>query len=289
MVRTRETRWSAAVALVVAGWAMAGVGLASSGPAAKFNPPKSYYLALGDSITYGVQEARLAAGLPPAAFAGYVGPFADRLRVLRPELTVVNYGCPGESTSTFIAGSCLGKLLGIPLHDHYEGSQLDAATAFLDAHPGQVSPITLHLFGNDLREFIASCSGDFECIRARASAAIAQFAARLGTILRQLRASAPDAEIIVIGAWNSRIDFLAESDPLIQSLNGAIASVASQARAILADVVPSFNPAGSGPRIIAICSLTLLCSDLDTHPSDAGYQRIAEIVFDASGYARLSE
>jgi lysophospholipase L1-like esterase len=289
VVKTRVNRSTAGIALVVAAFALAGAGVASSGPAAKFNPPKSYYLALGDSITYGVQNAKLAAGLPPAAFAGYAGPFADRLRVLRPEITVVNYGCPGESTSTFIAGSCLGKLVGNPLHDDYEGSQLDAATAFLDAHPGQVSPITLHLFGNDLREFIATCGGNFECIRARAPTAIAEFAARLGTILEQIRTSAPEAEIIVIGAWNSRVDFLAESDPLIQALNGAIATVASQERAILADVVPSFNPDGSGPRIAAICSLTLLCSDLDTHPSDAGYLRIAEIVFDASGYARLGE
>jgi hypothetical protein len=33
--------------------------------------------------------------------------------------------------------------------------------------------------------------------------------------------------------------------------------------------------------------LTLLCSEGDGHPSDAGYRAMAEAVFEASGYARL--
>jgi lysophospholipase L1-like esterase len=273
--------------VLVAVLGVLGVLVSASAAPAQFNPPKKYYLALGDSITYGVQNARLAAGLPPAAFPGYVEPFADRMRTFEPDLQVVNYGCPLESTSTFIAGPCPGKLVGVTLHDDFEGSQLNAATTFLNAHRGQVSPITLHLFGGDLRELNAACGGDQACVLARAPAAIAQFEIRLGTILEQVRASAPDAEIIVIGAWNSLLDFVAVRDPLIQALNASIASVAAHARAYVADVVPSFNPAGTGPRIAAICSLTLLCSAADTHPSDAGYQRIAEIVFDTSRYALL--
>ena len=269
--------------------------LAAAAPAAaiddappKFNPPKSYYLALGDSHTYGFQSSKFFAGLPPAAFnTGYVDVFAARLRAIRPDITVVNYGCPGESTSVFIVGPCLFNALGLPLHDAFEGSQLDAALAFLAAHPGQVSPITLQLFGNDMLDLFRACAGDFSCIQREAPAAIALFGQRLTVILDRLRAAAPNAEIIVLGGWNSRIDFLAESDPLFQAANATIASVAAQARARFADMVPIFNPQGEGARLVAICALTLLCSEGDGHPSDAGYRAMAEAVFEASGYARL--
>jgi lysophospholipase L1-like esterase len=45
--------------------------------------PQRYYLALGDSITYGFQPAKF--GLPPSGFdTGYVDVFAARLRALAP-------------------------------------------------------------------------------------------------------------------------------------------------------------------------------------------------------------
>ena len=57
--------------------------------------------------------------------------------------------------------------------------------------------------------------------------------------------------------------------------------------AVFADVVPVFNPPGGEARSSAICMLTLLCAAGDSHPSDAGYRAMAEVVFDASGYGRL--
>jgi lysophospholipase L1-like esterase len=57
--------------------------------------PRSYYLALGDSIAYGFQPAKANAGGQPSAFdTGYVDVFAARLRKLSPKINVVNYGCP---------------------------------------------------------------------------------------------------------------------------------------------------------------------------------------------------
>jgi lysophospholipase L1-like esterase len=266
----------------------AGARAATDTASPQFNPPKRFYLALGDSYAYGFQNSKFLAGLPPAAFdTGYVDLFAARLRAIRPDIAVVNYGCPGESTTSFIAGPCPFQTLGFQLHDAFEASQFEAATAFLGAHPGQVSPITLKLFGNDMGELIRACAGDFGCIQREAPAAIARFGKRLAVIVDRLRAVAPEAEIIVIGGWNSRIDFLAESDPLVQGANAMMASVAAQALARFADMVPVFNPQGQGPRIAAICTLTLLCFEGDVHPSDAGYRAMAGAVFDTSGYGRL--
>ena len=78
-------------------------------------------------------------GLPPTAFdTGYVDDFGLRLRQIQPTITTVNYGCPGETTSSFMTGPCLWTTLGQQLHDNFSGSQLGAAIAFLKAHPGEV-------------------------------------------------------------------------------------------------------------------------------------------------------
>ncbi len=90
--------------LLRAGAALAAVALtlgtatvASASLRARLTPPKSYYLALGDSIGYGFQTSKALAGLPPDAFnTGYADLFAARLRQLRPHIAIVNYSCPAS-------------------------------------------------------------------------------------------------------------------------------------------------------------------------------------------------
>src|SRR5512132_3803082 len=137
---------------LVAGLLAAGtlVGLAAEGAAVQ-QTPKTYCLALGDSIAYGVQPDKVDRGLPPSGYrTGYVDVFAARLRPLSPKIRVVNYSCPGESTVTFVRGGCPWLAEGRKLHDPYSSSQQKVALAFLAAHRGQVGPITLTLFGNDV-------------------------------------------------------------------------------------------------------------------------------------------
>jgi len=170
--------------------------LSATPAAAQADPPRQFYLALGDSIAYGYQASKHRAGLPPSAFnTGYVDVFAEHLRQIQPAIAVVNYSCPGETTKSFIKGPCLWSTFGEQLHDPFLGSQLDAAVEFLSAHPGAVSPITLTLWGNDLREFTDSCK-NLACVQNRAPAFIALFSERLAKILRRLRDEAPDAEIV---------------------------------------------------------------------------------------------
>jgi lysophospholipase L1-like esterase len=255
----------------------------------RFNPPKTYYLALGDSLAYGFQLSKAMAGLPPSSFdSGYVDRVATRLREIQPSITTVNYGCPGETTGSFISGPCLWTESGHLLHDTFSGSQLNAAIAFLRAHPGEVSPITVTLWGNDVREFVISCSFDIPCLQNRAPDFISRVSANLATILSQLRAAAPNAEIIVTGAWDSFIEDLVVADPLLQALNASMAAVARSQRAFFADPFPIFNPQGDlEAEIQAICTLLLLCSAGDSHPSDLGYSALGDLVFDVSGYSRL--
>ena len=126
--------------------ALVALTVGASAAGATSTVPRDYYLALGDSMAYGFQPTKAARGLPPSAFdTGYVDVFATRLRALAPGVRVVNYGCPGESTVTFTKGGCPWLAEGKRLHDVFRGSQLDAALAFLRAHPGEVSPITVTL------------------------------------------------------------------------------------------------------------------------------------------------
>ena len=276
----------AALALT-AGTATAASASASAPP--RLAPPKSYYLALGDSIAYGFQTSKALAGLPPEAFnTGYADLFAARLARLRPRIATVNYSCPGESTTTFLL-PCIWKTSGHALHNGYPGSQLDAALAFLAGHRGKVSPITLSLNGNDANDFLQTCPpGDLACLQAGALAAIAAYQTRLTAILRHLRAAAPDAEIIVVGAYDPNLGAFAFADPLFSQLNQAQQAAATAVRARFADPFPAFNPQGDpAAETTAICALTLLCSQGDGHPSDAGYRALAGIVWAASGYASL--
>jgi lysophospholipase L1-like esterase len=265
-------------------------GTASACPSTVFTPPKQYYLALGDSLTYGFSTAKALAGLPPSAFTtGYVDDFAARLTAIRPRITTVNYGCPGETTTSFLTGPCVWRAAGHALHDDYPGAQVDAAVAFLRTHRGAVSPITLTLWGNDLRLFVTACGGDPDCLHRTAPGAISQLTANLATILHRVRAAAPDAEIIVTGAYSPYLGQYAVADPLIQALNTAMAATSVDARARFADPFPTFNPQGDpATETATLCALTLLCTQGDSHPSDAGYQAIADEVYAASGYQRLT-
>jgi lysophospholipase L1-like esterase len=241
--------------------------------------PRSYYLALGDSITYGFQPDKDKAGAPPSAFdTGFVDLFAARLRKLSPKVAVVNYGCPGETTVTFTQGGCPWLAERKKLHDAFRGSQLEAALSVLRAHPGQVSPMTLTLWGNDLLPL--SQKGK------RAPRAIASVASRLNSILQRLRAAAPTAEIIVTGAWNPEADQLKQAEPLYRSLDAAIARAAATSHARVAKTFAVFNPPGSlRTQRARLCALTFFCSKGDPHPTDAGYRAMADAFMAASGYS----
>ena len=239
--------------------------------------PQDYYLALGDSIAYGFQPDK-ADKAPPSAFdTGYVDVFAAQLRKLSPKIQVVNYGCPGETTVTFTRGGCPWLAEGNKLHDAFRGSQLKAAESVIKAHPGEVSPITVTLWGND----VAPLSEKGK----RAPREIAAVASRLDAILKRLRAAAPDAEIIVTGAWNPEADQLAQTQPLYRSLDAAIARAAAASDAHVAQMFPIFNGSGSARAQRArLCAQSFICSQGDVHPTDAGYRAMADAFVAASGY-----
>ncbi len=283
VVRYRSHRLWLGLFVALLGWAlMVSPVRAVARPA----PAQPTYLALGDSLAFGYSQAKFNSLYPdenPAAYdTGYVDDFGKVLEIFSRRLAIVNDGCPGETTDSFISGPCAYQL-SFPLHHAYVGgpssSQLSDALAYLAAHPGEVSPITIDIGANDALGLIeGTCKLEPACIAAGAPAELAHIGANLGLILGKLRAAAPRAQIVVLGLYNPFGSRIAGGNELTAALNRVMAGVAASVGARFADPLPVFNPPGAleGP---AICLLTNMCTPLvDIHPTDLGYAALAGLV-----------
>ena len=250
--------------------------------------PAVYYLALGDSLSQGVQPD--ASGLSVPTRHGYADQLYTALRSRLPGLRLVKLGCGGETTGTMIHGG---------ICSYPGGAQLAAADRFLRAHRARVSLVTLDIGANDPDSCItepsvvklASCAGS----------SVPRAAANLATILRQLRRAAPRARIIAmdyylpaLAAWRSGVggQLLARGSELATTgFNALLTRVYKAFGVRVADVSGAFHTSdfspqvtvpGLGPlprNVAAICRWTWECAPSprgpNEHPNQAGYQVIA--------------
>jgi lysophospholipase L1-like esterase len=240
-------------------------------------PADGWYLALGDS---------LAAGLQPTTgdqkTRGYAGPVLEGVRKTQPGTQLTNLGCSGETTTTMLRGG---------LCRYPEGSQTAAAVAFLKANAATTRLVTLDMGANNVLR-CARPAVDQAC----ATSTTATVSTELTSILGQLRAVAPDVEIVLLtyydpllAAWRQGPEgqaVAAQSLPLLGALNAQIATVAAAARAKVADVAGAFATSdGSGSpqptNVTRICDWTWMCSRNDIHANDAGYAAMAAAVLAA--------
>jgi lysophospholipase L1-like esterase len=298
--RFRRCLLHSAAAAALAVTAAAAV-TACSAPAHAKPHPASYYLALGDSLSRGVQPD--AAGASVETAQGYPDLVYAKLRLRHPGLRLVQLGCPGETTKTMMHGG---------ICRYPGGSQLAAAVAFLHAHRGHVLLITIDIGANDPEDCgsqpdlakLASCVGQ-----------IPGTATRLAAILASLRAAAGPGVRIV--GMNYYLPALAQwrdgtlghavawvSERLAVVFNGLLDSTYAQAGAGVADVFGAFdttdfgNPVrvpgiGSLPRNVArICEWTWECAPRprgpNQHANPAGYRVIAGAFLKAAGLTRSS-
>jgi len=273
---------------------LTGAASTAAAQSPKFSPPKGYVLAVGDSLTFGYQGPKFLANPDPSNFAtGFVDDFMRRLHAtpIGRDIPVVNFGCPGETTYSFLAGPCAyHTTFGLPLHDNYEGSQIEAAEAFLAAHRGQVGTILFSLGANDVLAVINACGGlDPACIRANLPGALSALANNYGQALGRLRAAAPDAEIVALALYNPFAVFDAQTNmqtnALTANVGEVIEAISTANRVRVADPFPAFNL--TPPQPATVCGMTLFCAASDIHPSDRGYQVIADVIWMASGYWRF--
>jgi lysophospholipase L1-like esterase len=274
--------------------AMVAASLAGTPTAAAAAPtplgPRHTYLSLGDSSGFGLQVTRWLAMLdagtytPDAFNTGYTDDLAAMIRArLRPDLQVVNYSCPLTSTGSMLrADGCFFQQIGLALHDEFSGSQLDAATAFLRAHPGQVSPITISIGGNDMDFAIEDCNAAPVCVAH--SGVFRTLRENLTVILGRLRAAAPTADILLLLPHNPTVVDFPGDNPLWAAFVLELRTIAAAHDVRVADAFTAITLAGR------TCELTFAClpGDLaDPHPNDAGYAVMARLFYRAAGYSQL--
>lgn len=251
-------------------------------------PPASYYLALGDSLSQGVQPD--AAGVSQPTQDGYANQLYAMLRRSQPGLRLIKLGCPGETTGSMVhGGSCR----------YQGGSQLAAAVSFLRAHRGHVSLITLDIGANDPYSCViqpslaklASCVASF----------IPEAGQNLSTILTRIRQASPGTKFV---AMNYYLPTLAEwrhgwvgemvaraSELAADGYNSVLGRVYQAQHVPVANVFSAFHTSdfgsdvtvpgyGSLPRnVAAICQWTWECAAAprgpNEHANQVGYRVIA--------------
>jgi lysophospholipase L1-like esterase len=229
--------------------------------------PKQHYLALGDSLAYGYQ--------PNGDFThGYVD---DLFQILQSEGTkdVTNLGCPGETSSTFISGGCPGS--------PNTPAQLATAVAFLQAHPGKVSPVTLDIGANDVLDDITVTPSGCIVDSGQFNADLATLDSNLtGIILPTLQGALTvkgkvTGSIVMMNYYDPFQNICPESVAFIQILNQHLAADVSGFGTIV-DVFDAFG--GATVPNLHICALTWMCTPPphgpDIHPNDQGYSVIAD-------------
>ena len=281
--------------------------LTAAGPAASASPsgppgharPSVYYLSLGDSLAYGYQQRLFleqeGPDYAPAAFIGYAGFLTHRLAVVvHHRVTEVNYGCPGETTESFLYTGCVFTTRdGAPvswLHDPYTTTQMAAAESFLSAHRGEVAVVTLDLGSNDLLQTLRTCLSTPGCNLGQAVAgAVSTIIANLRTIVVGLETSDPGVPVALANFYNPEVDDPAlpssvrsQTDSLVAQVNLAVSALvdtlaAHQVPITLADAYGAIN--GGIPGLSdtkAVCILTNMCTPLhDIHPTTAGYASLS--------------
>jgi lysophospholipase L1-like esterase len=262
---------------------------------AKVGAPRDFTLALGDSLAFGYQAHKVASNpFDLAQFhTGFAFVFAQRVAATSAGkgASVLNLGCPGETTGSFLSGPCAYHAAGLPLHLNYTGSQMAFAEALLAANRGRISPILVSLGANDVLMLIGLCPGlDPACVGGQLPGILQTVGTNLHQVLGRLRVAAPDAEIILLQLYNPLEVAFAGSDVLALTLNQVIGSVAAAHRARVANAFPAFNQAPPQPQ--TLCVMTLMCGlggipPGDIHASDLGYATIADLMFQAAGYIRF--
>jgi lysophospholipase L1-like esterase len=316
--RVRLLRGGVLTALLAVGGLLAGLTTASAAPAAGRpaaakqaqsgrHGRRVYYVALGDSLSQGVQPATpplppgVALGQSIETDAGYANDlYAHYQRAFGGALTLVKLGCPGETSTSMLTGA------GSPC-TYPQGTQLAAALAFISAHQSEVKLITIDIGANDIDGCATATTISQPCVTNGFDAV----AHNLPLILGALRKAAGQGT--VIAGMNLYDPFLADyltgtagqkvasqSVALDESFDQLLGKGYRAFGAATADVQDAFSTTdftttvplpgvGTVPLNVArICERTWMCAPSpvgpNIHANATGYRRIAAAFERAIGH-----
>lgn len=237
---------------------LAAVALASATAVRAQQPPA--YLALGDSLAFGV-------GADNPAEQGYVGLTTANLRLGKYSdtgLDLVNLSAPGATSADLLQ----------------PGGQLDRAVSEVQSRGGS-DIISVDIGANDLLALAESSSPCFQNASSKAcqdvlGQTLAGLQSNLSSVLRRLRAAAPNAQVYVLDIYNP---YSGTNDPRaivasigVQQVNGVIAAVAADPS--LSAKLVSIHDVFEGRARQWIASDGI-------HPNNSGYRVMAEALLAA--------
>ncbi|MBV9604018.1 MAG: hypothetical protein JO027_02860 [Solirubrobacterales bacterium] len=255
----------------------------------------SGYLALGDSVTFGYEEAQVV----PAPNYADASSFTAYPELLGRELhlTVANAACSGETSASLIdataqsngcensPGGGPGYRTQFPLHVHYNGSQLGYAVSYLKKHQN-VRLVSLMIGANDF--FLCQETTPDKCTSLTEQATvIGTVEKNVKTILSTIRKKAHyNGQIVIVNYY--ALDYSnAAAAGQSALLNSSIDSAARPFHVEFADGFGSFEAATlhSGGNSCTAGLLTQLhgstTGPCGIHPSIAGQSLLAQAVENA--------
>lgn len=263
-----------------------------------------YYLALGDSLSQGMQPDQNGTTLNTNQ--GYVDDVFQVEQQHVKNLQLVKLGCGGETTGSMITGQG-NQFAGALDCKPKGGSQLRAAELFLKAHhkKGEVPLITVDIGANDV-DSCASASDLIGCVTAGENS----IKTNLPVILSRLKAAAPAGtkfagmtlyNPVLAGYFSSSSDthnLALESTLFAKDINNILTNTDTNAGFVTADVAGafdsydstdtvSFNGQSIPINVARVCSWTWACttppSGPNIHANKNGYAVIAQAFETAIG------
>jgi len=258
---------------------------------------KVWYLAVGDSLSVGVQPD--AANVNHPTKFGYADQLYQALKATTPNLELKKLGCAvTETTTDMLRGPSECR------NQYRLRVQLADAVAFLLLHRGSVELVTLDIGANNLEICGSLETGiDPACVQE----AFSDVGADLPKILKALRlAAGPNVPIIGMNYYNPFLAAWLSPDPAGQALavqsngivgafNGLLGSIYQVFGMPVADVATAFDtanfelvPAPSPPfppmvpqNVLNVCGLTYMCQLGNIHATTDGYSVITQAFLEA--------
>ena len=259
-------------------------------------PPRPYYVSLGDSYATGFQPTARGKGANTRNGFAYQVPKLARAKGFR--FRLVNFGCGGETTASLLERktACVGP--GPGGVDYAGRTQIAAAERFIRRHRGLVGLVTVSIGGNDVTR-CAREADPIPCVVGAVTAIdenVTKIAKRLrragGRKMRIVGTTYPD---VILGQWVgenanqelAKLSVVALRDLVNPALRKAYAAAggkfvdvtaASGAYGSLDELVPLESGTLVPKPVADVCRLTYYCQYRDIHARTSGYRLIAELV-----------
>jgi lysophospholipase L1-like esterase len=287
-----------------AAMAVASLGLVPSVAQAEIKPPKTVVVALGDSLSVGVQPD--AAGKNQATKDGYNSVLAKR-----GGFKLKDFGCGGATSVSVVTsknGKCVEHFGKLPYKNtSRKTSQLAAAEKYIKANRQRIAYVTFDIGGNDVASCAAGGTIDVACV----NKGIANLKKYVPEIAKRLRKAA--GKSTPIAAFTLYDPFLQQwfTNPSVAQASVGIAK--TQVNDVLvksykaqkfkvADVATAFGTykpfsqtttyngrAGVPVAVADVCKYTWMCAPAprgpNIHATKSGYSLIADTMQKVLGKA----